>query len=258
VRAADGVRAADPFGRPVFASTSDLPLIQGRPWSQLWASTGADLASLHTYDADLDQAVIARVRAAVAWTDKPIFLGESGLDANAPDGTTLTSAASAPIGLQSAIWAELFSGSATVRALYWEDGYAVYYPPTGLPLVTARTHLERAAADWLADKDFRDFVLHDVNGRPDMPCTAVGSSDRLLGWARNPQLVAPSWDAPPLDQAEIGVVTAGAADGPWTVTLTAPDDGSTTAVAGTAQGGVLTFTVPSPFNHVVFDASRTP
>jgi hypothetical protein len=43
--AAAAIRAADPMGRPVFASTSDLPLLLDQPWTTFWASDGVDLAT---------------------------------------------------------------------------------------------------------------------------------------------------------------------------------------------------------------------
>jgi hypothetical protein len=116
----------------VFASTSDLPLLGGAPWQRFWSSPATDLISLHTYDRDLDRAVIGRAELAFSASEKPVFLGESGLDAASPDGTTWTSSAAAPLGLKSAIWAELCAGSASARSLYWEDGYAQYFPGTGL------------------------------------------------------------------------------------------------------------------------------
>jgi hypothetical protein len=257
LHARDTVRAADPLARPVFASTSDLPLINGQPWTTLWSSA-TDLISLHTYDADLDRAVLARAAAVFPVTNKPVFLGESGLDAAPPDGTTLTTSAAAPAGLESAIWAELVSGAATARALYWEDGYAVYYPGSGRPLVGARKDLERAASRWLADKDFAGLSPLPATGTPALLAAAVGSADRVLGWARDDQLAAPTWDGPPLDGATIAVtLPSGAADGAWTVMLTMPDDGSTAEAVGTSQGGALSFSVARPFNHVAFAATRT-
>jgi hypothetical protein len=254
--AAAAVRAADPAGRPVYASTSDLPLIVGQPWTGLWASSGADIASLHTYDADLDQAVLDRAAMVRALTDKPILLGESGLDAAAPDGTTLTTAAAAPAGLASALWAEVVSGSATVRALYWEDGYAAYYPGSGLPLVSARDGLERPMVAFMAGQDFEGLAPLSLSGAAGTLRGAVlGDSTRVVGWARNGALVAPTWDAPPLGETQIDVqLPVGAPAGAWSVTLTLSDDGSTATVGGGAEAGVLSFLAPAPFSRVAFQA----
>lgn len=126
------IRRIDPW-RPAFGSTSDLPLLSGLPWLALWNSTGNDVASIHPYAADLDRVATERAQAVWHSTSKPVLLGESGLDAAPPEGMTLSSAPGAAVGLRHAIWAELVSGAASARALYWEDGYAAYYPGTGLP-----------------------------------------------------------------------------------------------------------------------------
>ncbi|MFL5308034.1 MAG: hypothetical protein ACJ8F1_22655 [Polyangia bacterium] len=257
--ARDVVRAADPQARPVFASTSDLPLISRQPWRDFWASDATDIVSLHTYDADLDRAVVARATAALQITNKPVLLGESGLDAAAPDGTTITTSTGAAVGLESAIWAELFSGVATARALYWEDGYAVYYPASGLPLVRARKDLERRASAWLADKDLRGLAPLAISGAPALFGVALGGQDRVLGWARNDRLASPSWNAAPLDAANVAVtLPSGAANGSWTIELTLPDDGTSATVEGASRDGVLTFPVAMSFNRVAFAAARLP
>jgi hypothetical protein len=88
---------------------------------------------------------------------------------------------------------------------------------------------------------------------------AVGGADRVLGWARNPALVAPSWDVAPLDPLPVGVtLPAGTPDGPWTVTLTSPDDGSASQAAGAARSGTLTFSTTAPFNRIAFAAAPAP
>jgi hypothetical protein len=182
------------MARPVFASTSDLPLTSGQPWTTFWSSAAT----------------------------------------------------------------ELVSGSATARALYWEDGSAVYYPGSGLPLVTARKDLERKASAWLADKDFGGLAPLIASGTPTILAAAVGDADRALGWARNDELGPPDWRAPAVAGAAITVtLPAGAADGPWAVTLTMPDDGGTASVSGTSQGGVLSFSIAAPFDHAAFAASRS-
>ncbi|HET7539581.1 MAG TPA: hypothetical protein VFK05_06910 [Polyangiaceae bacterium] len=258
-RVANVVRAADLAARPVFASTSDLPLLGGAPWLQLWNGPGCDFAALHVYDPNLDQAAIERTHAALSATAKPVMLGESGLDAAEPRAGTLTTSDAAPRGLESAIWAELVSGSATARALYWEDGYAAYYPESGLALVNARANLERKAADWLQRQDdFRGLTPLLLDAQPTMFGTALGDDQRVLGWARDAAYSAASWNSAPLASATIRVaLPAGARDGAWTVTVTF-SDGSETPSAGTTSGGTLSFSVSArPFNQLAFAARRT-
>ncbi len=253
-RAHEVVREIDPW-RPAFASTSDLPLILGQPWQALLDSPGNDIASVHPYAAELDRVAADRVRSLP--TNKPVLIGESGLDAAEPDGTTLTSAPGAAVGLRHAIWAELTSGAASARALYWEDAYAVYYPATGLPLVTLHQDLERGAASWLAGKDFRDRSPAFVSGDPPLFGTALSDATRVSGWARSDQLLPPNWSAAPLARARVDVsLPFEASDADWSVTLTSPEDGAVTEVAGSSRAGVLSFEVEGPFQSIAFDAER--
>jgi hypothetical protein len=250
------IRGIDPW-RPAFASTSDLPLISGQPWQALWDSPGNDIVSIHPYAADLDR--VATERAHTVWrsTSKPVLLGESGLDAAPPEGMTSSSAPRAAVGLQHAIWAELVSGAASARALYWEDGYAVYYPGTGLPLVTLHQDLEREAARWLAGKSFRGRVPVAVSGEPPLFGTAMADAERVSGWARNDQLSPPEWSGAPLARGLVQVpLPIEPSDAAWAVTLTKPEDGSVTEVEGRSRQGVLSFEVEGPFQSIAFDAQR--
>ena len=87
----------------------------------------------------------------------------------------------------------------------------------------------------------------------------MGNGDHVLGWARNREFAGPTWDAAPLDQAQVEVMLPdGAADGAWTVHLTPTGDGAipTGDVAGAVAGGVLSFQVSGGFNRVAFEAAR--
>jgi hypothetical protein len=255
-KAHQAIRAIDPW-RPAFASTSDLPLISAEPWLTLWQSPGNDIASIHPYAGELDRVATDRARSVWQSTSKPVLVGESGLDAAAPEGMTLTSAPRAAAGLKHAIWAELVSGAASARALYWEDGYAVYYPATGLPLVTLQRDLEREAARWLAGKDFRDRVPVAVSGDALLFGTAVADGSRVSGWARNDQLAPPDWSGPPLARVLVQVsLPIALPDATWAVTTTNPEDGSLAEVPGRSSQGLLSFEVAGPFDSIAFDAER--
>jgi Cellulase (glycosyl hydrolase family 5) len=256
-RASDVVRAHDPQARPVFASTSDLPLINNQPWTDLWRSRGADLVSIHPYDANLDQVATARTNAALLASDKPVFIGESGLDAAPPDGTTLTSSAAARAGLQQAVWAELVSGAATARALYWEDGYAVYYPQTGLPLVQAMNDLDSAAAAWLSQADYTGLAPATLSS--DMPSfsLALASDDSVRGWTRSTALAPPAWSAPAQPAMTLTIaLPAPAADGNWFVTFTPPTNEVLPSALAQSTGGALFVHAPGGYTSLAFVATR--
>jgi hypothetical protein len=249
------IQASDPWRRPSFASTSDLPLLSGQPWQRLWQSAGNEIVAVHPYAADLDRAAVQRIHSVWSLSDKPVLVGESGLDAASPDGMTLTSGPRAAAGLRHAIWAELVSGAASARALYWEDGYSVYFSGSGLPLVAARNDLEREPAHWLADQDFRELSPLELSGEPLLFGAALGNARRVVGWARNDRLGPPAWDAPPLDHLLVSIaMPPGNSGGTWYVTLSDPAGGAQTSVEGNSSGGVLSFEVGGPVDSVAFDA----
>ena len=256
-RASTQLRELDPLRRPVFASTSDLPLLRGMPWTALWASAGNDIVSVHPYDPALDRIALERVNAALSLTDKPVLIGESGLDAAPPDGTTLSSAAGAERALSSAIWAELVSGAANARALYWEDGYSLYYPATGSALVTARSGLEQLAAQWLAGKDFSGLRAAEMSGSPGVFGAALASAERVFGWVRESAFGPPQWLSAGWEQLQLQVrLPEGSADGAWRVELTDTASGERRSVAGMARDGVLSFDASGAPGALAFAASR--
>ena len=258
-RASKVIRTADPQSRPVFASTSDLPLLLGQPWSTLWAGRGADLVSIHPYDPNLDTAVLARVQAVRTVTAKPILIGESGLDAAAPDGTTLTSAPAARAGLQQAVWTELVSGTASARALYWEDGYATYYPGTGSAFVQAMNDLDAPAAQWLEGADYSTLLPGTVTSSDETPYVVsyVAGENQVRGYARSRALVAPDWSASPVPSVPLTLTfPEGASDGEWSLIFTSTSGQVLPPSSGSSSGNALSFTVPGGFTGLAFVARR--
>jgi hypothetical protein len=258
-RASDVIRAHDPQARPVFASTSDLPLISDNPWTDLWNSRGADLVSLHPYDQNLDQVATQRTSAALLASPKPVYIGESGLDATPPDGTNLTGTAASRAGLQQAVWAELVSGAASARALYWEDGYAAYYPQTGLPLVQAMNDLDADAATWLAHADYTGLAPVGFSSSLGEFGLALADENTVRGWARSAALAPPDWSAPALPAALFTIaLPAAAADGNWTIHFTPPGNATVPDVAAQSTSGVLSINAPGGFTSLAFVATRAP
>lgn len=259
-RASDLIRAHDTAKRPIFASTSDLPLIQGAPWTSFWASRANNVVSLHPYAADLDAAVATRVAQARAQTDKPILIGESGLDAAAPDGTTLTTSANAKLGLEQAIAAELVSGAADARAFYWEDGYATYYPPSGDAFVRAMNGLETPAVAWIHDVDFGGLEPGTVTTTPPIFGAALTSTSEILGFIRAPALTAPAWTAEPVSAEFVAVTLArGTPSGSsWEVKLQTLDGTPFQSMSIASGDTALSFTVSHAFTSLVFTARAVP
>jgi hypothetical protein len=246
--AAAEIATRDLRHRPVFASTSDLPLIDGKPWTNFWHSAANDLVSLHPYYSDLDRTIRDRVRECLALTDKPILVGEAGLSAKNPDGTTETSAPNASIGLRHAIWSAIASGAANARAFWWEDGYAVFFPEIGESLVTTNDTLESTAAYWLRDMDFSGVVPLAFNTSPVGLGAALGNSSTIVGWLRKSASEYPTWSVTPVERFDVRVeLPPQAPTGTWKVEVIDPFAETLPLVRSTVTGktsdATLTFTV---------------
>lgn len=253
-RAAQVIRDNDPLERPVFASTSDLPLISGAPWQQFWQSAHNSIISLHTYDGNLDATVIDRVKAVRASSAKPILLAESGLDAASPLGNTLSSAPRAQVGLDHAIWAELFSGSASARALYWEDGYAAYFPETGMSFVRAHDELESVAAVWVNELDFSQLTQTEVLVDGALAVT-LASTEVVVGWLRAQEEASPDWPAVALGALHLEIVTKpGAPAGEWDVEWLEPHSGADGKASATATDSSLSIDLQISTGSVAYIA----
>ena len=75
------------------------------------------------YFGNLDQFILDSVRELRTTYNKPVFIGESGLDTLLPSdpANSLTLEPEAPVGINQAIWAAAVSGAMTGRMLWFED-----------------------------------------------------------------------------------------------------------------------------------------
>jgi hypothetical protein len=157
------------------------------------------------------------------------------------------------------VWTELVSGTASARALYWEDGYAAYYPETGLALVRAMNDLDAAAALWLKGADYTGLAPGPTvtpNATP-YAVSYVAGQNQVRGYARSRALASPDWSAPPLPSVPLTLAfPEGASDGEWTVVFTSTTGEALPVSAGISSGNALSFSVPGGFTSLAFVATR--
>ncbi len=153
-QAAAIIRNADPRARPITASLADVG-----EWPSFYRSKAIDFLNIHPYpysaEIDLGTKVIDDVRRLQAAYGKPVIIGESGLNAFLPDsGSGSAVLPNAHLGLKHAIWAEMVSGAMNGRSLYWEDGFAVFFPTLSWDYLKKYAELEQPAAHFVEDVDF--------------------------------------------------------------------------------------------------------
>jgi hypothetical protein len=191
------IRAADPRQRPITAS-----LAETGEWPSFYRSQAIDFINFHPYPSSdqLDTFIIQNVRQYRAKYQKPVFIGESGLSASPPveNSSTLTTAKNAKIGIEHAIWAALVSGAMDGRALYWEDGFAVFFPKLSWTFLHTYADAETQAARFASGVDFAGFQPLDVRLSDKITSAALGNEKTILGWFRDAGCEPPDWNLLPV------------------------------------------------------------
>ncbi|MCX7017061.1 MAG: cellulase family glycosylhydrolase [Candidatus Sumerlaeota bacterium] len=205
-RAAAVIRAADSRPRPVTASLAGIA-----QWSRLFESRALDFIQIHPYalpspfDGNLDRMILESVRARLRRYGKPVFIGESGLDARGSQ-RELVVAPRAEIGIRHAIWAAVVSGAMNGRMLWWEDGYDRF---SGTDLRTRYKDASAAAARFVAGVDFAGFQPLEAQAPEDLFGGAIGNERAALGWFRDARCVPPDWPTRLMEGAWVDVSAPG-------------------------------------------------
>ena len=219
--AAAVIRAEDTSGRPVTASlagTIDWPLL---------SASSIDFIQIHPYanaTGNLDDLILSTVRdRRTLYPNKPIFIGESGLDSRAPvTNNTLELDPQAPTGINQAIWAAAVSGAMNSRMLWFEDGYDQFHfladGVTRLNLHDSYANASAPVATFLQGVDYSGFAPIALTVSSDITGATLGNDDFVVGWLKDEQSVAPDWPTRLLSGQTATVSATGAAPD-WLVTF---------------------------------------
>jgi len=153
------------------------------------------------------------------------------------------------------------SGAATARALYWEDGYATYYPQTGSAFVRSMNDLEAYATQWLKGADYTGLSPGVTDAPDSSPYIVyyVAGENQVRGYARSKAQVAPDWSAPSLPSVSLSLALPSAAsDGEWAVQFSTTKLTTLPEGAARSTANVLEFSVPAGFSSLAFVATRRP
>ncbi|MHC1782370.1 MAG: hypothetical protein AB9891_06335 [Anaerolineaceae bacterium] len=247
------IRETDLRHRPVTASLADFG-----NWSQFYSDESIDFINIHPYPVSgkLDAAIVTGVRSMLSKYRKPVLIGESGLSFLTPDSKpeTLTTADRADIGIKHAIWAAVVSGAMNGRALWWEDGVAIYFPQLNLPFIRKYANAEEPVVNFVAGVDFSGFKPLIAASSPGVWGAVVGSEKIALGWYRDASSEPPNWDQRPVIAGQNVTISVEGASTRWKVdfydTVTGADIiGSATI---TKQGDKVTFILPDFKDDIAF------
>lgn len=201
-KAAAIIRDADPQHRLITNSLADIG-----EWQSFLQSDAVDFINIHPYppSAQLDRTLIADINRMLVMYHKPVVIGESGLSAETPDSAAGMASVTehADLGVKHAIWAAVVSGAANGRALYWEDGYGIYFPKLSWSYLNKYTNAELPAANFVRDMDFTGFqpLLAHFPAGAKVWGAAVGNEKAVVGWFRDAKCEPPDW---PLEEVISG------------------------------------------------------
>jgi hypothetical protein len=252
-KAEDIIRKADSYHRPITASLADMG-----EWSAFLRSPAIDFINIHPYppDGKLDRKILADVPGYLAKYKKPVMIGESGLSALTPDNypPTLTTAKNAEIGIRHAIWAGLVSGSMNGRALWWEDGVAVYFPSLSWSFLNRYADTELPATRLIDDMDFSGFKPLKTISTPDVIGAAIDNEKSVIGWFRDAKCEPPDWKLQPvISRQNVTITVPGSAEF-WKVDFYKTSSGTEILSSNTAarKGRTITITLPDFKDDIAF------
>jgi hypothetical protein len=248
-RMAQVIHAADPQNRLVTASLGDVGT-----WPNFYKSSAIDLIQVHPYPpfAKLDRVLIDEVHRELAAYNKPVLIGESGLNADSPNNYP----SNAEIGIQHAIWAGVVSGAMNGRALYWEDSYGIFFKELRSLWVNKYADAELPAARFTNGVDFTGFkplTFRYQNGTK-IWGAAVGNDSMVLGWFRDAGSEPPDWKLLPSIQGQTVTILVPGSAQDWQVDFYDTKTGY--ALAGSVllvrQGGSVTVALPNFTDDIAF------
>ena len=251
--AAVKIRLSDPSKRPVTASLGDTGT-----WLDFYAKADIDFVQVHPYptSGQLDRAIVAEVHQTLDTYKLPVFIGESGLSAAAPDSTNgaLTVAENSERGLDHAIWAAVVSGAMNGRSFRWEDSFGIYYPKLGLAWMEKFQTEELPAVEFVSGVDFTDFAPVPSEPSKDVWGAAVGNKALVLGWFRDAASEPPDWPVRKLSGQSVRLTPDGtAAD--WRVDFYNTSNGTdliNSTNISRSEAGSLTIPLPDFTDDIAF------
>jgi hypothetical protein len=242
---ANVARAADPLHRPVTASLADVG-----EWPDFYRSNAIDFINFHPYPPSgmLDTYTLHEVRRYMTTYGKPVLIGESGLNADTPDSADgkITAAQNARLGIQHAIWAETVSGAMNGRALFWEDGFGIYFQDLGMPFLQKYTDVEAPAVKFISKVDMTGFKPMAAQSSGKILGAALGNDKLIIGWFRDASSEPPNWTLQTVISKQTVTLTVPGSAASWKVDFYNTKDGTTLLSSATVKRNGKTISIPLP------------
>jgi hypothetical protein len=243
--AAAKIRAADTHHRPVTASLAD----DGK-WPKFYRDAEIDFIQVHPYptSSQLDREIVRVIRESITRYQRPILIGESGVAyaENYPENGV--------IGVRHAIWAAVVSGAMNGRALYWEDGFGIFFPKLGVTWMEKFKSADLPAATFVKGVDFSGFKPLTSTPTSGVWGAAVGHERMVVGWFRDAKCEPPDWNLKPVISGQSVTISVPGTATDWTVDFYNTKTGWPTLspITATRQGNTVTIPLPDFQDDIAF------
>ncbi|RPI88307.1 MAG: hypothetical protein EHM40_22410 [Chloroflexi bacterium] len=163
-------------------------------------------------------------------------------------------APNARTGIQHAIWAQLVSGAMNGRALWWEDGYGIYFPALGMPWVRKYTDVEAPVVRFVEGVDMTGFKPIAARASGKIFGAALGNEEMIIGWYRDASCEPPDWNLQPVVSQQTVTLTIPGMATNWQVDFysTKTGNGIISSTTVTQQGDTITLTLPDFADDIAF------
>jgi hypothetical protein len=246
------IHAAESVTRPITASLGAQEI---QAWPNFYISKAIDITQTHPYPTNLDRSLVDIAHTYRARYNKPVLIGESGLNWEKPD-VLVTSAPNAHLGIEHAIWAGVVSGMMNARSLFWEDSYAIYFPTMRSLWLNRYAEAELPAARFTKGMDFSNFEPLGVKYPAGTKIwgAALGNARMAIGWFRDAASEPPNWNLQPSLMGQTVTVTLPGTAQNWQVDFynTKTGDPRSGSVLLSRQGTGVTVLLPDFADDIAF------
>jgi hypothetical protein len=243
------IQAADSQHRPVTLSVAGVYSSAGK-WTEYYNLVSLDFIEVHYYSDTLDRDLVSQVRKYQAKYKKPVLIGESGL-------WSMTHNANASVGIEHAIWAGLVSGAMNGRALWDQDGYAIYSASTtadAMAFMQTYATAELPVAKFTDGVDFSGFGPLTSTSSSGVWGAAVGTDRSVLGWFRDATSEPPNWGMKSVVSKQTVTITVPGTAASWRVGFYDTKTGTTllSSASVARHGNTVTIHLPDFKNDIAF------
>ncbi|OQB20534.1 MAG: Sugar-binding cellulase-like protein [Firmicutes bacterium ADurb.Bin182] len=250
VNAAAGmIRSVDP-GRPVTASIADTG-----EWKKFYRDADIDFINIHPYppSAQLDRTVVQGVRDYLGKFDRPVLIGESGLNPVSPNEYP----ENAEIGVRHAMWAGAVSGAMNGRGLYWEDSFGLFIEGAGILWMGKYKTAELPVSEFVKGVDFSGFKPLTSGMTKGVWGAAAGNESSFIGWFRDSGCEPPDYKLNPVISGQSVIIIVPGDAAAWQVRFYSTKDGTTElgVLDVERKGDKLTIPLPDFSGDIAFKAN---